>query len=302
MVEPQVFRELMGPVFVKLIEQPAECTRILNETGLELTKLGYSPRIHKRSNMCNFFLLDDDGKRLQVTFNGKFQTATATFSERELLNLLEDDPSRFSANAATRPITQDYVFPTFAYVAGPNEIAYQVQLTRLYNFFSIEMPIVFPRFGATIVERKVSKVLEKYKIDICDLKNPERLLKALAKEEMDETFSSFKSDVSKNMVEVTQQAQSIDQDLTQPCSLTEGRILKAIDVLEEKIASKLKAQNVVGREQIMKAHRNIFPNSQLQERQINILEYLIKYGEEFLRVVYENLLKADYGEHRVITC
>jgi uncharacterized protein YllA (UPF0747 family) len=64
----------------------------------------------------------------------------------------------------------------------------------------------------------------------------------------------------------------------------------------------LKEQNVVVKQQITKAHKNILPNNQLQERQINVLEYLIKYGEEFLRIIYENLLKADYGEHRVITC
>jgi len=302
MVEPQPIRDLMVPVFEKLIKQPTECTRILNKAGFELDKLGYSPKIHKRSNMCNFFLFNEYGKRLRVTYNGEFKTAEETFRERELLNLLDTNPSRFSANAVTRPITQDLLFPTFAYVAGPNEIAYQAQLKRLYDFFSLEMPIVFPRFGATIIERKVSKVLEKYGVEIFELRNPERLLKELAKEKIDGTFNSFKSEVSRNMSEVTQQAQSIDEALTRPCSLAEGRILKAIDALEDKIASKLKEQNVVVKQQITKAHKNILPNNQLQERQINVLEYLIKYGEEFLRIIYENLLKADYGEHRVITC
>jgi bacillithiol biosynthesis cysteine-adding enzyme BshC len=302
MIEPQYLRDLLVPVFDRLIRRPTQCTQILNEAGLKLKKLGYSPKIHKKSNICNFFLLNDDGKRLRVTYNGKFRVANETFSQRELLHLLDGNPSRFSANVLTRSITQDFLFPTFAYVAGPNEIAYQAQLKGLYDFFSLEMPVIFPRFGATIVEKKVSKVLGKYNVEIHELRNPEKLLKKLAREKIDNVFNSFKSEVLRSMAEVTRQAEFIDETLIGPCSLARGRILKTIEVLEDKITSKLKEHNLVARQQITKAHNNVFPYGHLQERQINVLEYLIKFGKEFLRIVYENFLEADYGEHRVIKC
>jgi bacillithiol biosynthesis cysteine-adding enzyme BshC len=302
MTEPHYLRDLMVPIFDRLIRRPTECTRLLNAAGSKLNKLGYSPRIHKKSNLCNFFLLNDDGKRLRVTYNGKFQVANETFSQGELLHLLDDNPSKFSANALTRPITQDFLLPTFTYVAGPNEIAYQAQLKGLYDFFALQMPVIFPRFGATIVEKKISKVLGKYNLEIQELKSPEKLLKKLAKEKIDDAFNSFKSEVLTGMTKVTQQAESIDETLIGSCSLAKGRILKTIEVLEDKIASKLKEHNLVTRRQITKAHNNLFPYGHLQERQINLLEYLIKFGAEFLRMVYENFLEADYGEHRVIRC
>lgn len=302
LTEPEYLRDLMVPVFDKLIRRPTECTRLLNSTGSELKKLGYSPRIHKKSNLCNFFLLNDEGKRLQVTYNGKFQVANETFSQRELLDLLEDNPSKFSANALTRPITQDFLFPTFAYVAGPNEIAYQAQLKGLYDFFALEMPVIFPRFGATIVEKKISKVLRKYDVALPELRNPEKALKRLARENIGDTINSFRDEVLTGMTEVAQRAESIDKTLIGPCSLARVRILKTIESLEDKITSKLKEQNVVARQQITKAHNNVFPYGNLQERQINLLEYLIKFGEEFLRIVYEDFRQADYGEHRVIEC
>jgi len=302
MIEPQYLRDLMTPVFGRLIRRPTECTQILNETGSKLKKLGYSPKIHKKSDMCNFFILDDKGKRLRVTYNGKFRAANETFSQRELLRLLDDNPSRFSANAVTRPITQDFLFPTFAYVAGPHEIAYQVQLKGIYDFFALEMPVIFPRFGATIVEKKVSKVLGKYKAEIHELRNLEKLLKKLAKEKIDDVLNSFKSEVVKGMAEVTRQAESIDETMIGPCSLARGRILKTIEVLEDKIASKLKEHDLLARQQITKAYNNLFPYGDLQERQINVLEYLIKFGKGFLRIVYEDFSEADYGEHRVIKC
>ncbi|NIQ05323.1 MAG: bacillithiol biosynthesis BshC, partial [Candidatus Korarchaeota archaeon] len=126
-----------------------ECTRILGESNSKLKKLGYSPRIHKNHKVCNFFVLSEKGKRMQVTFDKTFKIGEKSFSQRQLLRLLDEDPFRFSANAITRPITQDYLFPTFAYVAGPNEIAYYAQLKQVYGFFSLEMPVIFPRFGAT---------------------------------------------------------------------------------------------------------------------------------------------------------
>ncbi len=302
MIEPQYLRDLMTPVFDRLIRRPTECTQILNEAGLRLNKLGYSPKIHKKSNICNFFILNDEGKRQRVTYNGKFRVANETFSLRELLRLLEDDPSRFSANAVTRPITQDFLFPTFAYVAGPNEIAYLAQLKGVYDLFSLEMPVIFPRFGATIVEKKISRVLSKYAIEIRELRNPEKLLKKLAIEKIDDIFNSFRSGILRDMDEVTRKAESIDETLAGPCFLARGRILKTIEVLEDKITSRLKEHDLVAKQQITKAYHNLFPYGDLQERQINVLEYLVKFGKEFLRIVHKNFLKADYGEHAVIKC
>ncbi len=302
MIEPQCLRDLMAPVFDRLIRRPTECTQILNEAGLRLNKLGYSPKIHKKSNICNFFVLNDEGKRQRVTYNGKFRVANETFSLRGLLRLLEDDPSRFSANAVTRPITQDFLFPTFAYVAGPNEIAYLAQLKEVYDLFSLQMPVIFPRFGATIVEKKISRVLSKYEIEIRELRNPEKLLKKLAIEKIDDIFNSFRSGILRNMDEVTRQAESIDETLAGPCFLARGRILKTIEVLEDKVTSRLKEHDLVARQQITKAYHNLFPYGDMQERQINVLEYLVKFGKEFLRIVHKNFLKADYGEHVVIKC
>jgi uncharacterized protein YllA (UPF0747 family) len=235
-------------------------------------------------------------------YNGKFQAANEIFSQRELLELLDKNPNRFSANALIRPLTQDFLFPTFAYVAGPNEIAYQAQLEGIYEFFSLERPLIFPRFGATIVEKKVSKVLEKHNLEIPELWNPAKLLKELARKKIKDVFDSFRNDVSKNMSEMIQRAESIDKGLISPCTLTRAKILKSIEILESKFASKLKKQDLIVKQQIIKANNNLFPNSQLQERQINVLEYLIKFGKKFLTDVYESFLEADYGDHRVINC
>ncbi len=124
----------------------------------------------------------------------------------------------------------------------------------------------------------------------------------MAREKIDGVFNSLKIDISRSLAEVTRKAESIDESLAASCSLAKGRIIKTIEGLEDKIASKLKEQNLASRRQITKAHINVFPYGHLQEREVNVLEYLIKFGKEFLRVAYRSFLEADYGEHRVIKC
>ncbi|MCW4053071.1 MAG: bacillithiol biosynthesis cysteine-adding enzyme BshC, partial [Candidatus Bathyarchaeota archaeon] len=63
-----------------------------------------------------------------------------------------------------------------------------------------------------------------------------------------------------------------------------------------------KENDLVTRQQVVKAYNNLFPNGNLQERQINVLEYLIKFGDRFLQTIHESFSKAKYGEHTVIEC
>jgi len=302
MIEPNYLRDMMAPIFERLIRKPTECTRIVTQTSSKLKGLGYSPKIHKMPNLCNFFILDDRGERLRVTYDKEFQAGKEAFSQEDLLRLLEENPARFSSNAVIRPVTQDYVFPTFAYVSGPNEIAYQAQLRDVYDFFSVEMPLIFPRFGATVVEGKVSKVIEKYGIDIVELREPEKLLKRIAGEGFDDAFRAFEDKVAEGIESVTDQVKAVDETLAEPCLVAEARILKAIGRMENKILSELKKRDSITRQQILKAHDNLFPKGGLQERHINVLEYLVKFGGRFLRVLHDDFSKAEFGEHRVIRC
>src|SRR5260370_33630267 len=65
-------------------------------------------------------------------------------SSEELLALLETEPMRFSSSALLRPLLQDTLLPTAAYVAGPGEINYFAQLEPLYADFKLPVPMIAP--------------------------------------------------------------------------------------------------------------------------------------------------------------
>ena len=85
--------------------------------------------------------------------------AAVTLAER--VALLEAEPERFSPNVVLRPLMQDTLLPTAAYVGGPGEISYFAQINALFPAFGIGAPVVYPRAAFTLVEPAMQRLLDK---------------------------------------------------------------------------------------------------------------------------------------------
>lgn len=97
-----------------------------------LQKLHIQPRLHARA--INLFWLSDTERRYP------------TPEEEALLReAAYTAPERLSPNVLLRPLYQEYLLPNAAYVAGPAEVAYWLELTPVFSAFGIEMPVVYPR-------------------------------------------------------------------------------------------------------------------------------------------------------------
>ncbi len=53
--------------------------------------------------------------------------------------------AELSPNALLRPVVQDYLLPTAAYIGGPAELAYLAQSQVLYEKLLGRQPVAFPR-------------------------------------------------------------------------------------------------------------------------------------------------------------
>lgn len=111
-----------------------------------------------------------DGTRELLTKEGDVFTTKRghRFTEAELLAEIEAHPERFSNNVVSRPLMQDYLFPTLAYVAGPGEIAYWLQLRPLFHVFGWKMPILLPRLGAVLLSSNDEKKLRQEGVDLAE--------------------------------------------------------------------------------------------------------------------------------------
>ena len=70
----------------------------------------------------------------------------------------------------------------------------------------------------------------------------------------------------------------------------EQAIYSAIAALESKLQGRVREKNEIAQQQIEKAAVNLYPGGEAQERMLNPLPYLIRYGEELLDSIYNKIV------------
>src|SRR5207253_2741847 len=112
------------------------------------------------------FRMDEGGRQVVTASAGKFQSGEKTWEREELVHNTHMEPEKFSPNALFRPVVQDYLLPTAAYIAGPAEISYFAQSEVVYRHLLGRMPVMLPRAGFTLVEAKAKKLLRRYGLTV----------------------------------------------------------------------------------------------------------------------------------------
>ncbi len=153
-------KELIAPIFRKEIENPLISTKSINALGERLKAQGYDSQIEKSEDSTCLFIEENGIRRKLFYRDGHFEIdgSNTIFIKEQLLETLQAEPWKFSPNVALRPVTQDYMLPTVAYVAGPGEISYFAQLSELYQYNDVDMPIIYPRSSLIIIESKIQKI------------------------------------------------------------------------------------------------------------------------------------------------
>ena len=129
-----------------------------------------------------------------------------------------------------RPICQDSLLPTVAYVAGPSEIAYFAQLKPVYKYFGLTFPIIFPRASATIIESRIKKILEKFQLDVIDFfQQKEKVIRKFSENLTDnnlkEEFVKFEQSINLSFDTLVPSLQSIDSTLIGSVDTSKNKIL-----------------------------------------------------------------------------
>lgn len=277
------------PLFKNEILAASPSSQAALKAGEELKKSGYHSQLTQREDGYNLFYhnpgrasLRKEGERIVLSGSGESLTP-----EQWVLKL-EAHPEQFSPNVVLRPLYQDTLFPTIAYVAGPSESAYFAQLSQVYPEFGIPMPFIFPRFSMTLVEQKYLSLLEKHSLKINQIfGNAETLItdvlrRSLPEEsdvplkEMEAQLKSFSQGLQKYVAQW-------DPTLIKTVETTVNSMIHQVDGLEKKILSAHKKKNDTLRQQLYRLSANLYPSGVYQERVINIVPWLCKYGPDFLK-------------------
>ncbi len=296
-------KNLLKPIFKKEINNFREHTeKIVKVSGtLEET---YHAQV--KVNPVNLFYSTEDGRFLIEPVENEFRLKRKRkkFSQEELLDLIENEPQNFSPNVLLRPICQDYLLPTAFYIAGPSEISYFAQVTPLYDFFDVSTPVIYPRSSVTVLEKNINSVIVKYDLDLQSFfidveKLKKKVLESISKITLDEMFGETESQLEIAMDKLKERLFEFDKTISNSSGKYKEKIMHYLNELKGKAFDAQKKQHEITLRQIDKALMNLYPNSNLQEREINFVLYFNKYGKEFLNKIIEEIEINKY-EHQVI--
>ncbi|MDT0633233.1 bacillithiol biosynthesis protein BshC [Rubrivirga litoralis] len=197
--------------------------------------------------------------------------------------LLDAEPWRFSPNVVLRPLVQDVLLPTAAYVAGPGEAAYFAQLGPVYERFGVPMPVVEPRLSLTVVEPSVAKVLDRYGLDVADLSGDlaalwRRLALEASDADLDGVFADARARLSGVLTDLEAVALNVGGELSGAAGAARAAVDHAVDRLETKTVRVEKRAHADVRARLERAQAALWPGGALQERALGPLGVVARHG------------------------
>ena len=167
---------LVTPLYRRSLDMADAVDDCLRARGQSLHDAGFDQQVPPRPGSSLLFFHDGgpDGARHRLQRDGAgWRTGDGRLIEAdELMTRVSDQPLCFSTSALLRPLVQDTLLPTVAYVGGPAEVSYFAQLMPLYSLFEVTPPLIVPRARFTCLDARARRLLAALHLTPQDLTLP----------------------------------------------------------------------------------------------------------------------------------
>jgi bacillithiol synthase len=302
------FHRLGAPVLSAAMERSAELETLLLQRTKLLEERGYAAQVLVTKGGSLLFLIDDEtGTRLALKRkdDGSWTAGRKQYSTAELLAILAHAPERLSANALLRPVFQDAILPTVAYVGGPAEIAYFAQSEVLYEAILGGTTPVLPRLSATLVDPAVAKIMAQHEVSLEDLIGtaPDELAQRLGARSMPvegkQKLAAAGNALDEELKSVTEWMQRLDAELGKSSEVASNKMRYQMGRLRRLAANYQLQKEASIRKHVDALYLNLFPELHPQERVVGAAAFLAKYGEGLVAQLVE-IAAQDCPGHRVV--
>lgn len=301
--------QLAKPLFHMSVQNCRRVQEIFSNVNQQLLAKNYHTQIILDDDQTLLFYEADDGSRSRINISDNHFVIQSPKNELkilydELYTLLSEQAGRFTPNVALRPLMQDWLLPTGVYVAGPAEISYAAQLNPLYENFQMVPPVFYPRIRVTLIESKIDKVIDKFHIDFIKLfQQRDQWLKQKIQQQTDQQFGRVFQDsgqiIQREMLKIKNNLLELDKTLEATVNKTTVHISELLAKLHQKADEAYQRKMATDINQFNKVLINLFPNGNYQERVLNILQYLIKYGPAVITELSDSIDINDWN-HQLI--
>jgi uncharacterized protein YllA (UPF0747 family) len=203
-----------------------------------------------------------------------------------------------------RPVIQDFLLPTAAYVGGAAEIAYFAQSEVLYRELLGRVTPIVPRVSATLIEPAAARLLEKYDLEPQEVFVPaeqSRLSVSQRTLPRDVTASLARSNeiVDSQLLSLEATIAAADPTLRDAAKNAGNKMRYQLKRLGER-AARAQLRRVADMDrQLTRLSNSLYPAGTLQEREIGGVYFLGKYGQALLRRIYDSV-RLGTADHQFI--
>lgn len=270
--------------------------KLVDETNAELGQLGYDPQVNGRE--INFFYLDGSLRARLEKENDLYRVVDSelSFSRKQVEEMIQSSPEKFSPNVILRPLYQEMILPNLAYVGGPSEVVYWLQLKEVFKHYKIPFPVLMPRNFAMVLDAPLVRKFEKTGLELNELFFEKNYL-----------FNHFAIKFSRNKIKlngekegiqnyfqtIRQQAEAFDKTLGPMVGAETQRAIKSLEKIEHKLLRSEKRFQSDKLQQVEALKDSLFPNGSLQERTDNFLNFYLQ-DPQFIQKLITHLDPFDF--------
>jgi bacillithiol synthase len=305
------FRQLQKEFLTQQIQHHDSITSFLLEQQAEISESGFPITIESHNQAANLFYYDKRlNERVLLDFDPNLNRfvgkgGVISFTKGELVDIARQEPAKLSNNVVTRPLMQEWLFPTLAFIAGPGEISYWAELKLVFEHFQLNLPPIVPRLNITFLDRSIETDINELQLDLHailsrgTLEEKEAFLDSIKDQEIVDLFSAVRTQLLEQYGMIEEKANQIDRSLLPLIQKNENYLLKQIGFMEKKIEDSVRLQHDVILNKFTRIDFSLRPDGFPQERVWNIFNYLNLYGLDLVESIMELPFEFD-GRHKVI--
>lgn len=283
---------LAQSIYERAIGQAARLRSLLQDRSRTLEKSKYHAQVHVGDDSTLLFASTPNG-RTAIHQKGEqfYLEGRAPSSMQQLQAQLAAGPLDFTPSALLRPVIQDSILPSVAYVAGPAELAYFAQAQTIYAEFGRPVPVLVPRAGFTLADRRQQRLIEKYHLSLEDVwEGKEHLGRKIAAAGLNESGAgdwAARMERGENSIKelfegLRQDVERIDPTLVDAARNTQEKMAYQLERLRGKIS-----RAALDRSELLSRHeqellRFLAPAGNFQEREVSGIYFLGRAGYEIL--------------------
>lgn len=299
------YHALGSDVMRAAIERADVLQGALVKRSAQLQGEGYHAQVLVQDNASLLFLVTEEGQRLPLRrMDGAWKAGARAYTSDDLLTILREAPERLSPNALLRPVFQDVLLPTSAYIGGPAEIAYFAQCEVIYQNILGVMTPVLPRLSATLVEPAIRNVMETHELSLQDAMQPiDSLSQKLAARAMPiegkRKIAAAGNALDEELKTLLEWMHATDASLGRSAEVSASKMRYQMNRLRRMAANfQLQKETSLGKHAVAVVHA-LFPHATPQERLLGGVWFAARYGDGLAQLLVDNAEQECPG-HRVI--